>query len=243
MRATRRRVLSGFGAALASRAIAAAADARPAPILWSETPAFAGSPLSSNWMAQRFMAPAGPTVWPEDLEILGPKGSQSITSWRGKTLLVTLWAEWCAPCLAEMPALARLNRSYRNPAFEILPIVTGSKTLHSLAEAQSRLAALPGAEIGTLLDASPGGSGLMHALANSALPPGFKAPPGAVVTSASLPCLVVVDPAGRLLGRALGGSGPGDRNLWDMPAGEAFIKRLADGLAGAAPASPNRTTA
>ncbi|THD54201.1 TlpA disulfide reductase family protein [Phenylobacterium sp.] len=242
MEATRRSVLSGVGAALASPAIATASGRSP-PIAWSETPAFADSPLAANTAARRFVAPAGHAVWPEELELLGPGGPQSIAAWRGKTMLVALWAEWCAPCLAEMPALARLNRSYRNPRFEIAPIVTGSKTLHSVADAQSRLAALPGADIDTLLDASPDGGALMHALANSPPPPGFKAPPGATVISATLPCLLVVDPAGRLRGRALGGSGPGERNLWDMPGGEAFIKRLADGAVGGELAAPTRTTA
>jgi thiol-disulfide isomerase/thioredoxin len=194
-------------------------------------------------MAQRFVAPAGHPVWPEALDMLGPAGRQSILAWRGKTLLVTLWAEWCAPCLAEMPALARLNRSYRSPTFEILPIVTGSNALHTVAKAQARLAALPGADIGTLLDASADGHALMNTLAHAAPPPGLKLPPGAVVIGGSLPCLLVVDPAGRLMGRAIGGSGPGQRNLWEMPAGEAFIKRLADGMVRVSPAAPGRATA
>ncbi|MET0270068.1 MAG: TlpA disulfide reductase family protein [Sphingomonas sp.] len=39
----------------------------------------------------------------------GPDGGPAtLATWRGKPLIVNLWATWCAPCLAEMPALDRL---------------------------------------------------------------------------------------------------------------------------------------
>lgn len=36
-------------------------------------------------------------------DINGNKGS--LAKWRGKTVLVSLWASWCAPCVTEFPAL------------------------------------------------------------------------------------------------------------------------------------------
>lgn len=40
---------------------------------------------------------------------LGPDDAPaSLANFRGKPLLVNLWATWCAPCLKEMPALDRL---------------------------------------------------------------------------------------------------------------------------------------
>ena len=37
-----------------------------------------------------------------------PGRTASLADYRGRKVLVNLWATWCAPCLAEMPALDRL---------------------------------------------------------------------------------------------------------------------------------------
>ncbi len=40
----------------------------------------------------------------------GPDGKQmTLGDYKGKTLLVNLWATWCAPCREEMPALDKLE--------------------------------------------------------------------------------------------------------------------------------------
>lgn len=43
------------------------------------------------------------------MPFLGPDGGPAtLTKFRGKPFLVNLWATWCAPCIAEMPALDKL---------------------------------------------------------------------------------------------------------------------------------------
>lgn len=48
-------------------------------------------------------------------------GKVSLADWKGKRVLVNLWATWCAPCVAEMPELDELATS-RGAALTILPI-------------------------------------------------------------------------------------------------------------------------
>lgn len=46
---------------------------------------------------------------PLDVAFVGPDGATSrIAEFKGKPVLVNLWATWCAPCIAEMPALDKL---------------------------------------------------------------------------------------------------------------------------------------
>ena len=63
---------------------------------------------------------------PKTLPALAFKDSQgaakSLADWRGRTVLLNLWATWCVPCRKEMPALDALERKLGGPDFEVVSI-------------------------------------------------------------------------------------------------------------------------
>ncbi|MCO5316731.1 MAG: TlpA family protein disulfide reductase [Solirubrobacterales bacterium] len=47
------------------------------------------------------------------LETLPPGGKNSVEEYRGKWVLLNIWASWCKPCRAESPALEEFYRRHR----------------------------------------------------------------------------------------------------------------------------------
>lgn len=47
---------------------------------------------------------------------------KKLSDWRGRTVLVNLWATWCVPCRKEMPALDELQGKLSGPNFEVVAI-------------------------------------------------------------------------------------------------------------------------
>ncbi len=76
--------------------------------------AAAGGPLFAIHAAPRPIA---------DLAFEDEKaGKHTLADFRGKVILLNIWATWCVPCREEMPALDRLQRKLGGPAFEVIAL-------------------------------------------------------------------------------------------------------------------------
>jgi thiol-disulfide isomerase/thioredoxin len=47
---------------------------------------------------------------------------KKLSDWRGKTVLLNLWATWCVPCRKEMPALDELQGKLGGKDFEVVAV-------------------------------------------------------------------------------------------------------------------------
>ncbi len=65
----------------------------------------------------------------------------ALSTFRGRYVLLNLWATWCAPCVAELPALSRLAAFA--PGLRVLAINTDNGTVNAAAFLQSHHVSLP----------------------------------------------------------------------------------------------------
>jgi len=49
-------------------------------------------------------------------------GKLTVADFKGRPILLNLWATWCAPCRAEMPTLDRLQADKGGPGFEVVAV-------------------------------------------------------------------------------------------------------------------------
>lgn len=70
----------------------------------------------------------------DGLSIAREDGSmENLSAYRGKTIVLNLWASWCFPCRDEMPSLSRLADIVRALPVAVLPLAFerhGAETVH-----------------------------------------------------------------------------------------------------------------
>jgi thiol-disulfide isomerase/thioredoxin len=120
---------------------------------------------------------------------------RTLADWRGKIVLLNLWATWCLPCRKEMPALDRLQATLGSDQFQVVAI---SVDRTGLAGAKKFLEETKTANLAVYADPTA-------RLASS-------------LRAAGLPATLLIDKEGRELGRLLG---PAE---WDGEAARRLIQ-------------------
>ncbi len=83
---------------------------------------FVSADKTNSATAGRIPAPQKGFLAPEfKLETSGGQ-SISLTDYRGKAVLVNVWATWCPPCRAEMPTIEKVYQEYQNQGLVVLGV-------------------------------------------------------------------------------------------------------------------------
>jgi thiol-disulfide isomerase/thioredoxin len=79
------------------------------------------APLAKGEVAAMSIAKT-PEPMPEVVFYDANGARKTLADFRGKTILLNLWATWCVPCRQEMPALDRLQKETGSDRFEVVAI-------------------------------------------------------------------------------------------------------------------------
>ncbi|WP_284255871.1 TlpA family protein disulfide reductase [Acidocella aquatica] len=122
--------------------------------------------------------------------------SISLKTFRGKFILLNIWATWCAPCREEMPTLDRLQSTLGGPHFQVVPVSIDTGGLAPVRQFYTEIGIK---HLRIYLDTS---GDIMQALNLDGIPATF-----------------LINPDGRQIGQLEGGAD------WDSPSSLSFFKR------------------
>ncbi len=118
----------------------------------------------------------------------------SLADFKGKTVLLNLWATWCAPCREEMPSLDRLQNALGSDKFEVVALSLDRKGAEA---AQKFLNETKVTHLKLYIDAT--------------------AKHGTTLRAIGMPTTILIDKEGRELGRL---TGPAE---WDSEEAKKLI--------------------
>lgn len=84
------------------------------------------APLARGEVAAFNLAPR-PLRLPNLAFVNADGTAMRLSDWRGRIVLINLWATWCVPCRKEMPGLDRLQAKLGGPDFEVVAINTDTR--------------------------------------------------------------------------------------------------------------------
>ena len=77
--------------------------------------------LNTGAMAA-FVAKRPPQALPDVTFTAGDGETKSLADWRGRVVLLNIWATWCVPCREEMPQLDALQADLGGDNFEVVAV-------------------------------------------------------------------------------------------------------------------------
>ncbi|MCP5081021.1 MAG: TlpA family protein disulfide reductase [Alphaproteobacteria bacterium] len=64
----------------------------------------------------------------------GENKEMKLSDWKGRVVMLNLWATWCAPCRHEMPSINRLQEEFGSDQFEVVALSVDRKGLEASAK-------------------------------------------------------------------------------------------------------------
>ena len=192
--------LFGFGGVYASLR---SADRNKPSISASElqSPVAPAAGLASNPMARGDMLTFVFRKMPEPISAFTFEDSagatKTLSDWKGKVVLLNVWATWCAPCRREMPALDHLQRELGGKDFEVVAL---SVDRQGLAASKKFLDETKVTNLNLYVESTSKSIGLLHA--------------------SGLPTSILIDRNGLEVGRL---AGPAE---WDSEDAKALIRSV-----------------
>jgi len=103
------------------------AEPSPETVSAPETPAPAGASQLASFKTGKFER------LDFDQELSAPTSSfvdengkpHTFAEYKGKVLVYNIWAEWCGPCVEEMPSLVRLQKAFAGKDVAVVPVAYG----------------------------------------------------------------------------------------------------------------------
>jgi thiol-disulfide isomerase/thioredoxin len=141
-------------------AVAAGAALLLAVVLYWKSAVTVHAPPATLALLQPVPARAAPAV-----VFTGEDGKlHALAEFRGRVVLVNLWAPWCGPCVKELPALAALQKALPREHFAVVTVDVGRD---SQAEAREFLKSHGAGTLPANLDAN---AALLRAFGGYGLP-------------------------------------------------------------------------
>ena len=96
---------------------------RPSRIPYAVAAAVLFALVTFAWFARGWYQPVTAGAEAPPFSAFTLEGDEvGLEAYRGKVILLNIWATWCAPCRDEMPSMERLHHVVDDPDFEIVAV-------------------------------------------------------------------------------------------------------------------------